>query len=1050
MRTPDQRLRVFVSSTLSELGPEREAVSTAIRTLRLSPVMFEAGARPHPPGEVYRSYLAQSDVFVGIYWQSYGWVAPGETISGIEEEYLLSASLPGLIYVKEPAPQRDPRLAALLERIIADGRVSFRTFESPGELAEALLDDLAWLVTDRFHAGSGPAELPSGTLTFLFADLEGSTQLVRQLGDRYPPLLHTYHHILTTSTTTHRGQVVTREGDGIVAVFAHAVQAVQAAVDIQRRLGAAGWPDEVVVRCRIGIHSGTATRTAQGYVGVDLQRAARIGAAANGGQIILSATARSLVEDEVAQRGWLITDLGLFSMEGGEQPERLARLDLPDLAPVTNLPRAARAAPTTLPAVPGPIIGRAADLAGAGEMIRRNGVRLVTLTGPGGTGKTRLAVELARTLAPEFPDGVVFVDLAAVRDPAKFLPAVGRAFGVVESEDRSIVEGLAAVVGTARMLLILDNMEQLLEAAPEVGDILARLPNVKVLATSRSPLRLTAEHEYPLLPLTVPEPGCDLQAVEQADAVALFVERARAVRPDFRLTDENAQVVAEITRRLDGLPLAIELAAARLRLFTPEMLLSRLDNRLSLLDRGPQDAPERHRTLRAAVQWSHDLLDQAEQTLFRRLGVFAGGWTLSAAEAVCHDDRLGEAEVVDLLGELVAKSLVVFSFDEQQGESRYRLLETLREFALEQLQESGEEEPNRRRHLRWCLSLATRLEADMPTPGFPALLESMDRERHNIREALRWSLTTGTETEDALTICGLLPIYWDIRGYVTEGLQWTVRLLELTEEQGATPGRAAAAAAGGWLAMLAGDTEGSERFLATSEAMLRQLGDRHRLAWNLAMHGMTNFNRGELDLAEGQFAEAVKLAREARDEWLAEAWCNYGLAHITLARGNLLEAHNLLHATLEFCRQHGLTWGIGHAQLSLGVLAFMMGDLDQAGARLAESLAVRRQLGDSRGIADCLGLMAVLAAARGEHELAAQLLGAAEVKREASGQRAVPWQQPLLEQANEGARRELGDRFSTLLVEGRALGMHDAIELGIRRLGPASESHPPTSAVQGG
>jgi predicted ATPase/class 3 adenylate cyclase len=874
-------------------------------------------------------------------------------------------------------------------------------------------------------------------LTFLYADLEGSTPLVEQLGDDYPRLLHQYHTIVTTAIGNNHGEIVSTEGDGFFCVFDSPMDAIEAAHGIQSRIAGEIWPRAATPKCRIGIHTGLASRTSEGYVGLDVYRGARVGSAAHGGQILISDATRTLAEAHLRGRNWTTIDLGLFDMKGIAASERLHRLDAPGLPLVLLPPRARPHNPSSVPLPPNPIVGRLADVDGTAELLLRDGVRQVTITGPGGTGKTRLAIELAARLHPNFPDGVFFVDLSAVRVPEQFLSAVGRTLGIHESRGRSIIEALGSVFGSARTLLILDNMEQLLSAGGEIGQILEVLPNSRVLATSRSPLRMSWEHEYPLSPLRVPPEAGDARSIGASDAVLLFLERARAVRPEFQLDESNAGAIAEITRRLDGLPLGIELAAARLRLFSPDALLRRLDDRLALLDRGPLDAPERHRTLRAAIQWSHDLLDENERVMFRRLGVFAGGWPLGAVSVVCADETLRERDALDLLEELVAKSLVVFAIDDD-GQPRYRMLETLREFSLEKLHESDEEIVIRRRHLDWCLSLASRLEDALPTPEFPTALEEVERERHNIRESLETGWRTRADVEVALRVCGLLPLYWDTRGLVTEGLDLTTRLLE--QVGGPSPGRASALGTVGWLAMLAGDPDRSERAQTESDEMWRELGDVRWLARSLGMHGMTTYNLNEIDRAEAQFNEAIALAHQVDFGWMADGWCVYGLAHVALARNDFIAGDQLLRTTLEYSKSRGLTWGVGHAQLSLGVLAFMTGDIGQAVERLAESLLVRQQLKDARGICDCLGIMALLASVRGDLALTAVLLGAAAVRRESSGHTAVPWQQPLLEEAAASARRALGDGFDVEFGRGRGLSTDQAIELALDRLtGPVED-----------
>jgi predicted ATPase/class 3 adenylate cyclase len=865
---------------------------------------------------------------------------------------------------------------------------------------------------------------PARTLTFLFAD--GIEAGGKPIGQARQARLR---EIVRTATEKTSGTSEGTAEGGSVCVFETPLDALDAAHLIHIEVSSDEELGGDTPICQIGIHTGRGSRGAAGYAGSDVDLAAGIGLSAQGGQVLISYATRLLVEDHVTRQGWTLVDLGSFDLEGGTDPERLSRVDFPDTPLVMTPPRATPHVASSIPVKVRPIVGRTVALQSAAELLMHDAVRLVTVTGPGGTGKTRLAVELAHELDPNFPDGVFFVALAAVRSPGQVLPTVARALGVLESSGRTIIEGLSSVVGSARMLLVLDNMEQILAAGPDLGQVLEALPGVKILVTSRAPLRLSWEHEYPLSTLPVPSEDARAGSIADSDAVALFVERARIVKPDFALTPDNEQMVAEITRKLDGLPLALELAAARLRSFTPDELLQRLDDRLAVLDQGHVDLPERHRTLRGAIQWSHELLEEPEAVMFRRLGVFSGGWSLDAALSICVDHEVDEAAALNLLEELVAKSLVVFAIDDG-GEPRYRMLETLREFGLEKLTESGEEDDIRRRHLAWCLSLASGVEETVATPRFPALLDQLDRERFNLREALGWSLRTGNEVEHSLLICGNLPLYWDTRGYVPEGLRWSTDLLA-AGEPAATPGRAMTLATVGWLGMLAGDPVLSEESLSGSDDMWRQLDDEAQLCRSLSMHGMTTYNLNDFDRAEAMFDESSDLARKAGVEWISDAWCVYGLAHIALARGDMVTADQLLRATLEYSKGRGLTWGIGHAQLSLGVLAFMTGDIGQAVARMSESLLIREQLQDARGICDCLGMMAVFASVTGDHQFASVMLGAAEVRREATGQIAVPWMQPMLAEATANAERVLGDDLASGIAEGRALPPAEAIHLAV-------------------
>lgn len=848
------------------------------------------------------------------------------------------------------------------------------------------------------------------TVTLLYVDLADSTHLVRDLGDEYPRLLRVFHTLVGEATSERHGRVGRTEGDRVLCVFTDPLSAVTAAHDIQSRMATTDWQGDARPLARIGLHTGATTID---LVGPEVDRAQAISEAAQAGQVLVSETTRHLVEDELRARGWGLWDLGAFSLPGRAESERLIRIDFPDVPSAIIPPRARPKLASRVPLPATRIVGRADDIDGVAELLRRS--HLVTITGPGGIGKTRLAVEIAHRLEAEFADGAVFVDLAAVRDPEQVPVAVARALGIFEGPDRGVLEALESVAGDAELLVVLDNMEQVEDAARPVGHFVDAMPHSKILVTSRSPLRSSREQEYPLAALPVPAESATEEEIARSEAVTLLRERAAGVRPDFEITPDNRAAVAEITRKLDGLPLAIELAATRLRILTPEMLLQRLDDRLGILDRARADAPERHRTLRAAVEWSHDMLDDDERILFRRLGAFSGGFPIDGMLAVAGESV---PDPVSTLEELVTKSMVVFSLTD--GEPRYRLLETLREFALERLRDSGEDDEARDRHLDWCHGIANRIQNELATPFFPDLLDVLERERYNLVAAFGWCLEGGGDIEKALDICGRLALFWDTRGFVTEGIEWTERLLEAAGAAD-TPGRAAALSTLGWLAMLAGDPARSKETLEESDATWRRLGDDAKLCHALAMRGMTTYNMGLLEEAEAQFAEAVELAGQYPEmEWIAEAWVPYGLAHIALARGDVPGTLEQLTKVLEYSKDNGLTWGVGHAQLSLGVLAFMGGDAAIAVERLTESLMVREQLRDARGIGDCLGIMALLASSLGDQRLAAVLLGAAQVRREASGHIPVPWMQPLLQSAVATAEEALGPDYAVAIAEGRS------------------------------
>src|SRR5215469_7288808 len=560
IRTPDQRVRVFVSSSLRELEAERRAVRDAVGRLRLVPVMFEAGARPYPPRSVYRAYLAQSQVFVGIYWQSYGHVATGEQVSGLEDEYRLSAGLPRLIYVKSPAPDREPLLTELLARIEDEGGVSYEHFTDPAELQQLVENDLAVLLSERFE--------------------------------------------------------MTRPGQGAA----------------------------------------------------------------------------------------------------GEVP-------LAGAVPV----------PAT------PLLGREQEAAALDDLVAREGARLVTLTGPGGVGKTRLMVEAARRLGPGFADGVRFVELAATSAADLVAPAIAAGLGLNTSAAQLITD-LQAYLRPRRLLLAVDNFEQVIGAAPLLAGLLAAAPGLVVLATSRAVLRLSGEHEFAVPPLPVPPAGADLDPgqLRRYASVSLFTERAHATDPGFELTSGNAAAVAEICRRLDGLPLAIELAAARVRLLPPQALASRLDQRFSLLTGGARDLPERQQALRNTLDWSFELLPAAEQALLARLGVFAGSFSLPAAEAVGAGsaDESQAGQVMDTLGALVDSSLV--QPQTRCDQPRFALLETIRQYALDRLREGGDWTEANDRHAAYFLALAEPADADLTGAGQLAWLDRLEAEHDNLWAAISW------------------------------------------------------------------------------------------------------------------------------------------------------------------------------------------------------------------------------------------------------------------------------------------------------------------------
>ena len=750
IRTPDQRLRVFVSSTLGELAEERRAVSRAVSALRLTPVMFEAGARPYPPAEVYRAYLARSDVFIGLYWQRYGQLVPGAQVSGLEDEFDLSGGLPRLLYVKAPAPDREPRLADLLARIGEEASASYRHFGTSAELGRLVRDDLAVLLSERFEMA-------------------------------------------------------------------------------QPRDDAAG---------------------------------------------------------EAALAG-------------------------------------------ALPVPATPLLGREQEAAAVEDLIVREAVRLVTLTGPGGVGKSRLMVEAARRLGPGFADGARFVDLAAVS--AADLVAATIAAGLGLNTSAWLITDLESYLRARRLLLALDNFEQVMDAAPLLAELLATAAGLVVLVTSRTVLRLRGEHEFLVPPLPIPPAAADADPAGLLGyaSVGLFVERAHAADPGFELTDRNAAAVAEICRRLDGLPLAIELAAARVRLLPPQALLARLDQRFSLLTGGARDLPERQRTLRNTLDWSFGLLSPAQQDLFARLGVFAGSFGLPAAGAV------EDGPVMDTLSALVDCSLI--QAQTRSGEPRFALLETIREYALDRLREGDDWTGAHDRHAGYFAGLAEPGGAELTGPGQLPWLDRLETDHDNLLAAMTWLVDHGP-LEQAVHLFLVTWRFWWLRGHAAEfaGLadQMVTGSADLPSYE-----HALALTGAGFVLLSNGD-----------QARARQVFEQ-----SLPVYGQVSEELGVLQHA-GVLAVLGHLAAIRRDYAGAGTLLDQGRARLQEVRDDGLTGFNRL--------QYLLTAAL--LDNSLGQVRLGQHDYDGAARLFAEGLAAGRRVPDA--IALLVSLYDLALAARAQDD----------------------------------------------------------------------------------
>jgi predicted ATPase len=848
IRTPDRRLRVFVSSTLGELAEERRAVSRAVSALRLTPVLFEVGARPYPPADVYRAYLAQSDVFIGLYWQRYGQLVPGTQVSGLEDEFQRSGGLPRLLYVKAPAPDREPRLADLLARIREDASASYRSFRTPAELGRLVRDDLAVLLSERFAAAGS-----------------------------------------------------------------------QAAAGAAPPAGARG--------------------------------------------------------------------------------------------------------PRQLPVSTTSLLGRERAIGEVAGLIERHGARLVTLTGPGGVGKTRLAVAVGERLRDRFGAGTVFVPLEAVTDPGLVLAAVGRATRADLARVGSSVEALAETFGDGAWLLILDNLEQVVQVARDLGELLARCPGLAIMATSRTVLGLRAEREYPVpaLPLPGGPAAASLADIEASPAVALFVDRARAVRPGFALTEGNAMAVAEICRRLEGLPLAIELAAARIRLLDPPALLDRLVSSLDALGAGAVDLPERQRTLRATVEWSVGLLEDPERSLLEVAAVFIDGWTIQAVAQVAG---LDEDRALELAEALARHSLVYL--DSTELGPRARMLETVREFVAERLAARPDAAEVGRRHAGYYRALAEQADRPLRSPGESEWLERLQAEAGNLAAAVRWYLAH--DPGPLPHLFRVLWLFWTQEDLEHEAWSWAEQLLpaagtldpqaraelawsaavlavDVADDAAALAGRqrlapllagisdpflhSVAQLAMAWVLPIAGDFDGALREAMVSLEELRGQDEP-------VFTGMAAFTAGSLEMALGRYDDALRHMREGRD--LAE--------------------------------RVGGDWLAAGPRVQLGILAVLRGRLGEARVLLDEALDLSLAARSTPFVTQCLAGYAQLAFADGDPDRAALLEGAAEGLRRRVGLPAWPHLRRV--EADLVARvqgRLGGSQFDQAFSAGSGLTQRDAVAI---------------------
>lgn len=860
-------------------------------------------------------------------------------------------------------------------------------------------------------------DLPTGTITLLFTDIEGSTHLLQRLGERYGGLLSECRALLRSAFSTHHGQEVDTQGDAMFAAFARASDALAAAVAAQREIARHAWPAGEAVRVRMGLHTGEPSRVVEGYVGLDVHYAARVMNAAHGGQVLLSQTTRDLVEYDLPE-GVSLRDLGEHHLKDLEQAVHLYQVviaGLPaDFPPLRTHDRRSG----TLQAQLTPLIGREREVANVARLLRREKVRLVTFTGPGGTGKTRLALQVASELRDVFAGGVYFISLASLNDATLVIPAIARALGVRESVGQPVFARLVEVLQQEQALLLLDNFEQVVEAAPRVADLLASCPRLKLFVTSREVLHVRSEHEFAVPPLALPDPAHlpRLGALARIPAVALYLQRAQAARPEFKLTSANARAVAEICVRLDGLPLAIELAAARMKLLSPQNLLARLDQPLNVLTGGARDVPARQQTLRNTIEWSYQLLTAGERRLFRWLAVFASGCSLEAAEAVCTRPGDEAGQVLDGVASLVDKSLLqrvaqTGGGSEEQEDQRLLMLETIREYGLETLVASGEGDAARQAHAGYFLHLAEEAEPALKGPLLVDWLERLEREHDNLRAALQWAIESG-RGEVALRLGVALERFWVVRGQRNEGLAFLQKALAgsagveaairakalltaariafnqsnydqgerlaqeglaLFRELGDKRGIALTLNRLGVAAWRRGDFQAARVLLEEDLALFREMGDRDRVAWSLFMHGLLENKQGEYADASSRFEESLELFRELGNKrGIAASLTQLG-GTLFVSQGDQEMVYPLLAQGLSLDREVGDKEGMAVASLLLAWVALEQDDKATARSRVEESLTLYREMEHREGVAEALGMLGKVEAARGDYAFARTL-----------------------------------------------------------------------------
>jgi predicted ATPase/class 3 adenylate cyclase len=809
-------------------------------------------------------------------------------------------------------------------------------------------------------------DLPVGTVSFVFTDIEGSTRLLQDLGEAFRPVLERHNDLVLGLVKEHQGAMVKNEGDGFFLSFQSAVDAVACAVNIQRALAEEPWPTPRPIRVRIGIHTGEGRLGGSDYVGIDVHRAARIGESGHGGQILLSETTTRLTEYSLPT-GTRLENLGNHRLKDLTHEEHLYQLSIEGLE--SNFPplRTMSGMRGNLPRRDLQLIGRIEEQRIVGTTLQDN--RLVTITGPGGVGKTSLALKVATDLYEAFPDGVWLVEVSRVADESLLAASVARQLHITESPHQPLIDTLASRLGRARALLILDGCEHLIGAVARLADyLLSTTTELKILATSRELLSIRDELLVHVGPLPIPGPTAQsVSDIAASDAVALFVDRARLVAPGFELDAQNASLVAEVCRRLDGIPLAIELAAARLKVLSIAQLVQRLDQQFALLSGTLRDMPPHQQTLETTLDWSYDFLSGAERLLFKRLSIFSGGFTLEAAEQVCSGDLVAREHVMNLLARLVETSLVMTSVTDRQ---RHRLLEPISNYAKMRLDAEGRSDDLRDRHARFYIAMAEEADLQLLGRDQTQAADRLEQEHYNLRNALDWLFTSG-DYEGALALAGALRWFWVIKREVFEGTEWLERTL--TKREGIPVAVVARALNGaGLMAIRRLDFKRAEGALAEGLDLYRQVGDGEGEARQIYLLAVLAWFEDDLETGEQLITEAENVSRANGEDW-ALAWSLAVKGTMARLRGDLVEARRRMTESHQIFLDRMGTLDIGWSLLRLGALARDEGQYTEAEERYSAGRSLLFNAGDTLGLSHADAGLGAMAWLGGDHEHALDL-----------------------------------------------------------------------------